>query len=69
MVVNFCTPHNRRTPLQAEEALGPISIPEEALGPISIPEEALGPISIPEEALGPISIPRGIEMGPRAFSV
>jgi hypothetical protein len=26
LVVNFYTPHNRRTPLQAEEALGPISI-------------------------------------------
>jgi hypothetical protein len=27
LVVNFYIPHNRRTPLQAEEALGPISIP------------------------------------------
>jgi hypothetical protein len=26
LVVNFYIPHNRRTPLQAEEALGPISI-------------------------------------------
>jgi hypothetical protein len=26
-VVNFYIPHNRRTPLQAEEALGPIYIP------------------------------------------
>jgi hypothetical protein len=25
LVVNFYIPHNRRTPLQAEEALGPIS--------------------------------------------
>ena len=25
--MNFYIPHNRRTPLQAEEALGPISIP------------------------------------------
>ena len=24
--MNLCIPHNRRTPLQAEEALGPISI-------------------------------------------
>ena len=27
LVVNLYIPHNRRTPLQAEEALGPISIP------------------------------------------
>jgi hypothetical protein len=27
LVVNAYIPHNRRTPLQAEEALGPISIP------------------------------------------
>ena len=27
LVVNFYIPHNRRMPLQAEEALGPISIP------------------------------------------
>jgi hypothetical protein len=26
LVVNLYIPHNRRTPLQAEEALGPISI-------------------------------------------
>jgi hypothetical protein len=29
LVVNFYIPHNRRTPLQAEEALGPISIPRD----------------------------------------
>ena len=27
LVVNLYIPHNRRTPLQSEEALGPISIP------------------------------------------
>ena len=27
LVVNLYIPHNRQTPLQAEEALGPISIP------------------------------------------
>ena len=27
LVVNLYIPHNRRTPRQAEEALGPISIP------------------------------------------
>jgi hypothetical protein len=30
--VNFYIPHNRRTPLQAEEALGPISIPRGSRG-------------------------------------
>jgi hypothetical protein len=30
--VNLCIPHNRRTPLQAEEALGPISIPRGSCG-------------------------------------
>ena len=28
LLVNFYIPHNRRMPLQAEEALGPISIPQ-----------------------------------------
>jgi hypothetical protein len=32
LVVNFYIPHNRRTPLQAEEALGPISIPRGSRG-------------------------------------
>ena len=32
LVVNLCIPHNRRTPLQAEEALGPISIPRVPAG-------------------------------------
>jgi hypothetical protein len=32
MVVNFYITHNRRTPLQAEEALGPISIPRGSRG-------------------------------------
>ena len=30
--MNFYIPHNRRTPLQAEEALGPISIPRGSRG-------------------------------------
>jgi hypothetical protein len=32
LVVNLYIPHNRRTPLQAEEALGPISIPRGSRG-------------------------------------
>ena len=32
LVVNLYIPHNRRTPLQAEEALGPISIPQGSRG-------------------------------------
>jgi hypothetical protein len=32
LVVNFYILHNRRTPLQAEEALGPISIPRGSRG-------------------------------------
>jgi hypothetical protein len=28
LVVNLYIPHNRRMPFQAEEALGPISIPQ-----------------------------------------
>ena len=32
MVVNLYIPHNRRMPLQAEEALGPISIPRGSRG-------------------------------------
>ena len=32
LVVNLYIPHNRRTPLQAEEALGPISIPRRSRG-------------------------------------
>jgi hypothetical protein len=32
LAVNFYIPHNRRTPLQAEEALGPISIPRGSRG-------------------------------------
>jgi hypothetical protein len=32
LVVNLYIPHNRRTPLQAEEALGPISIPRDSRG-------------------------------------
>ena len=32
LVVNFYILHNRRTPLQAEEALGPISIPQGSHG-------------------------------------
>jgi hypothetical protein len=32
LVVNFYIPHNRRTPLQAEEALGPISVPRGSCG-------------------------------------
>ena len=30
--MNLCIPHNRRTPLQAEEAIGPISIPRGSRG-------------------------------------
>jgi hypothetical protein len=30
--VNLYIPHNRRMPLQAEEALGPISIPQGSHG-------------------------------------
>jgi hypothetical protein len=32
LVVNFYIPHNRWAPLQAEEALGPISIPQGSRG-------------------------------------
>jgi hypothetical protein len=32
LVVNFYIPHNRRTPLEAEETLGPISIPRGSRG-------------------------------------
>jgi hypothetical protein len=32
LVMNFYIPHNRRTPLQAEEAFGPISIPRGSRG-------------------------------------
>jgi hypothetical protein len=32
LVVNLYIPHNRRMPLQAEEALGPISIPRDSRG-------------------------------------
>ena len=32
VVVNLYIPHNRQTPLQAEEALGPISIPRGSRG-------------------------------------
>jgi hypothetical protein len=32
LVVNLYIPHNRRTPLQAEEVLGPISIPRGSRG-------------------------------------
>ena len=32
LVVNVYIPHNRRTSLQAEEALGPISIPRGSRG-------------------------------------
>jgi hypothetical protein len=32
LVVNLYIPHNRRTPLQAEEALGTISIPRGSRG-------------------------------------
>jgi hypothetical protein len=32
LVVNLYIPHNRRTPLQAEEALGPISIHRDSRG-------------------------------------
>jgi hypothetical protein len=32
LVVNLYIPHNRRTPLQAEEALGPIFIPRGSRG-------------------------------------
>ena len=36
LVVNLYIPHNRRTPLQAEEALGPISIPRGSRGVVYI---------------------------------
>ena len=36
LVVNLYIPHNRRTPLQAEEALGPISIHRGSRGVIYI---------------------------------
>jgi hypothetical protein len=36
LVVNCCIPHNRRTPLQAEEALGPISISRDSRGVLSV---------------------------------
>jgi hypothetical protein len=32
LVVNLYIPHNRRTPFQAEEALGPISTPRDSRG-------------------------------------
>ena len=32
LIVYLYIPHNRRTPLQAEEALGPISIPRGSRG-------------------------------------
>jgi hypothetical protein len=32
LVVNLYIPHNRRTPLQAEEALDPISTPRDSRG-------------------------------------
>ena len=73
LVVNFYIPHNRRTPLQAEEALGPISIPLNVetffiyTYILWLDERRRTPLQS-EEALGPISIPRDIEMGPRASS-
>jgi hypothetical protein len=36
LVVNLYIPHNRRTPLQAEEALGPISIHRVSRGVIPV---------------------------------
>ena len=42
LAVNFYIPHNQRTPLQAEEALGPISIPRGSRGV----EETKGVITI-----------------------
>ena len=32
LVVNLCIPHTRRMPLQAEEVLGPITIPRGSSG-------------------------------------
>ena len=36
LVVNLYIPHNRRTPLQAEEAHGPISIPRGSRGVVKV---------------------------------
>ena len=39
LVVNLYIPHNRLTPLQAEEALGPISIPRGSRGVSKLQDE------------------------------
>jgi hypothetical protein len=39
LVVNLYIPHNRRTPLQAEEVLGPISIPRGSRGVLTPSEQ------------------------------
>jgi hypothetical protein len=58
LVVNLYIPHNRRTPLQAEEALGPIPIPRVPAGLtpfrglVPLGRGNLVPILLPAHPLG-----------------